>query len=164
MSMLEIVIDKDYSDGMTKQSFKDSTDINKILKKAMVSGGISHAFKYDAAVYGEFTGVDLLGAYAQVERAREIFEELPSEVRSEFGQDAFKFAAFASDPINIDRLAELIPLIAEPGRHFINPNRRIETPPAAVAAEPGVTPAVPPVVPPVVPDVVPPPAPEAGVS
>ena len=33
MSMIELK-EKDYSDGRTKQAFKDSCDINKILKKA----------------------------------------------------------------------------------------------------------------------------------
>lgn len=106
---------RDYSDGMTKQSFRDSCDINKIIKKAQVAGSLSHLLKYDKAVYGEFTGVDLLTAYQQVERAQEIFNDLPSEVRAEFDQDAFKFAAFASDPRNIDRLDELLPAIAQPG-------------------------------------------------
>lgn len=105
----------DYGESMTKQSFKDSCDINKIIKKAQVSGGLSHALKYDSAVYGEFTGVDLLGAYEQVQRAQTIFDDLPSEVRREFDNDAFKFAAYASDPANVERLPELLPAIAEPG-------------------------------------------------
>ncbi len=121
-----------YDDGRTKQSFADSTDINKIIKKAQISGGLSHALKYDAAVYGEFTGVDLLGAYNQVERAKQIFGELPSEVRNEFGGDAFKFAGFASDPANIGRLAELIPAIAEPARYFPKPGTEPAVMPARV--------------------------------
>lgn len=116
----------DYSDGRTKQAFKDETDINKIIKKAQVEGGISHALKYPEAVYGEFTGVDLLGAYEQVKRAEAIFNDLPSEVRREFGNDALKFAGFASDPRNISRLSELIPAIAEPGRQFPDMTKRDE--------------------------------------
>lgn len=127
MSMLKCV-DPVYDDGRTKQSFKDSCDINKILKIAQKSGTISHLLKYDEQVYGEFTGVDLLGAYAQVSRAQEIFSDLPSEIRREFGNDALKFAGFASDPSNIDRLAKLFPALAEPGRYFPNPNRRAEEP------------------------------------
>ena len=114
-------IPKDYSDGMTKQSFKDSTDINKIIKKAQTSAGLAHAMKYDKPVYGEFSGVDLLTAFNQVEKAKQIFADLPSEVRNEFNQDPFKFMAFASHPNNIDRLDKLIPKIAEPGRHFPKP-------------------------------------------
>ncbi len=110
-----------YKDGRTKQAFKDSTDINKILKKAQKAGGLAHVLKYDAAVYGEFTGIDLLGAFEQCGRAQAIFADLPAEVRREFDQDAFKFAGYASDRANIGRLKELIPSIAEPEDFFSKP-------------------------------------------
>lgn len=115
----------DYSDGMTKQSFKDQCDINKILKKAEVAGGLSHVQKYDAAVYGEFDGeFDLLTANARIQKANEIFNDLPAEVRSEFQNNALAFVKFAADPANNDRLVELIPAIAEPGRYFPNAANR----------------------------------------
>lgn len=123
MSMLAIE-DKDYSDGMTKQSFKDQCDINNILKKAQRTGSLAHVQKYPTAVYAEFDGVDLLGAFERAERAKQIFADLPSEVRSEFDQDPFAFVKFAADPENIGRLAELLPAIAEPGRYFPNPAAR----------------------------------------
>lgn len=124
MSIKPIFNSDKYDDGRAKQAFKDSCDINKIIKKAQKVGSLAFAQKYDKQVFGEFSGVDLLGAYQQVERAREIFAELPSEVRKEFGNDALKFAGFASDPENIDRLGQLIPAIAEPGRYFPNPVQR----------------------------------------
>lgn len=130
MSMLPIE-ELVYDDGRTKQSFKDSTDINKILKKAQKTGSLSHVQKYDSAVYGEFQGYDLLEAHGMVTRAQEIFDDLPSEIRNEFGNDAFKFAGFASDPENIDRLQKLLPAIAEPGPYFPNPVKRGDEPPAA---------------------------------
>ena len=134
-----------YNDGRTKQAFKDSTDINKILKKAQKAGGLAHALKYDAAVYGEFTGVDLLGAFEQCGRAQAIFADLPAEVRREFDQDAFKFAGYASDPANIGRLKELIPSIAEPEDFFAKPvvERVAELVDAVVSVEPIVAPAAP---------------------
>ena len=85
-----------YADGRTKQAFKDSTDINKMLAKAQRSGSISHLLKYDKAVYGEFEGFDLLTAHTRVQKAQRIFNDLPSEVRREFQGDAFAFAAFCS--------------------------------------------------------------------
>ncbi len=145
-----------YDDGRTKQSFKDSTDINKILKKAQLQGGLSHAMKYDAAVYGEFTGIDLLGAFDQVERAQTIFNDLPSEVRTEFDNNALKFAGFASDPKNINRLQELLPAIAEPGPYFPNPVKRTEAPLPAPVVDPDLVDGDPPIVAPE--------APQAGVS
>jgi hypothetical protein len=129
---------KNYDDGRTVQSFKDSADINKILDKAQRKGSLAHVQKYPQHVYGEFDGVDLLGALQRVERARTIFAELPSEVRAEFDQDAFKFVAFAADPANNARLAELLPAIAEPGRYFPNPVSRGAT--GAAQATPQVSP------------------------
>ena len=49
----------------TKQSFKDSCDVNKIIKKAQITGSLAHAQKYDTPVYGDFTGIDLIEAQAQ---------------------------------------------------------------------------------------------------
>ena len=115
------VPDPVYEDGRTKQAFKDSCDINKILKKAQRAGSLSHVQKYPAMVYGEFENFDLLEAHNKVQRARDIFADLPSEIRNEFGNDAFKFAGFASDPANREKLAQLLPAIAEPGRYFPNP-------------------------------------------
>ena len=144
MSMTKIR-KKVYNDGRTKQAFKDSTDINKILKKAQKGAGLAHALKYDKAVYGEFTGVDLLGAFEQCGRAQAIFADLPAEVRREFGQDAFKFAGYASDPANIGRLKELIPSIAEPDEFFAKPvaERSAELVAAVEAPVPIVAPAAP---------------------
>lgn len=120
MSMLPIPV-KDYSDGRTKQSFKDSTDINKILKRAQKQGSLAHVQKYPEAVYGEFENYDLLEAHNKVDRARTIFADLPSEVRNEFDNDPFRFAGFASNPANRGKLIELLPAIAEPGPYFPNP-------------------------------------------
>lgn len=114
-----------YNDGVTKQSFKDQCDINKILKKAEVSGGLSHVMKYDKAVYGEFDGeFDLLTAHERIAKAETIFNDLPAEVRREFQHNALEFVKFAADPANNDRLVELIPQIAEPGRYFPNSVQR----------------------------------------
>ncbi len=121
MSMNELE-EKVYDDGRTKQSFKDSTDINKMLNKAQVTGSLSHLLKYPEPIYGEFDGeFDLLTAHRQINKATEIFNELPSEVRSEFNNKALDFVSFVNDPANVGRLRELLPILAEPGSYFPNP-------------------------------------------
>ena len=77
-------IPKDYSDGRTKQSFKDATDINKLLKKAQRTGTLSHLEKFQGQ-YGDFSDFDFLEAQNNLARGKQIFEQLPSEVRREFG-------------------------------------------------------------------------------
>lgn len=142
MSMLEIK-PKDYKDGRTKQAFKDSCDINKMLAKAQKVGSIEHLKKYPAAVYGEFDGTfDLLTAHQRLDRANQIFSELPSEVRKEFNNDSIAFVKFAANPANNGRLQELLPAIAKPGSYFPNPVKRGGT--GAGAATAPVAPADPP--------------------
>lgn len=116
----------DFGESRTKQSFKDSTDINKILKKAQVTGSISH-LNVNEASFGEFAGHDLMEQMHRLERAQVLFDGLPSEVRNEFANEPSAFFEFVNHPDNVDRLAELLPLIAEPGQYF--PDVSSRTPP-----------------------------------
>lgn len=137
--LLELPDAKEFDDRAV-QSFKDQCDINKMLKKAQTAGSLSHLMKYPEATYGEFDGeFDLLTAKARIQRANDIFADLPSEMRAEFNNDALSFVRFAGDPANNDRLRELFPAIAAPGSYFPNPVKRGGT--GAGAATPEVIPA-----------------------
>lgn len=140
---------KDYSDGRTKQAFKDSTDVNKMLRKAQKAGTLSHLVRH-GAVYGDFSDVpDLLTAQNRINAGKAIYDELPSEIRKEF-PDMFKFFEYVNDPANKDDLVEKLPDLAAPGRQVpavrrsaateANPAVRSAVPEAAseVAAEPPV--------------------------
>lgn len=147
MSMM-VVEPKDYSDGRTKQAFKDSTDINKILAKAQKVGSLSHLVRH-GAMYGDFSDVpDLLEAKSRIERGQKIFDDLPSEVRREFANDQFAFFTFVNDPANADRLREVLPALAARGRQMPAVIRTVATElpglPAAPAAAVASTAAVPP--------------------
>lgn len=113
---------KKYDDGRTKQSFKDSTDINKLLSRAQREGTLSHLQKHEA-VYGDFSDFDFLEAQRMLARGKSIFDELPSEVRREFNQDPREFFAFVNDPKNKDKLKDALPELAAPGRQRIVLNR-----------------------------------------
>jgi hypothetical protein len=127
-----------FGPGRTKQSFKDACDVNKILKKHGIKNAQAHVVQYPPEYYEQFEGQDLLQSYQLIEKANEVFDRLPSEVRSEFGNNALAFAGFASDPNNRGRLEELMPAIAEPGTYFPNPVSRgaggagAATPPSSV--------------------------------
>lgn len=132
MSMIPIEV-KDYSDGRTKQAFKNETDVNKLLQKAQKAGTLSHLQRH-GAVYGDFSDVpDLLSAHERIRKGQEIFDELPSEVRGEFDNDMYKFFVYVNDPANKDVLAEKLPDLAEPGRQ--NPSVRRS---AATEADPAM--------------------------
>ena len=82
-----------YGDGRTKQSFADSTDINKILKKAQKVGSLSHLVRH-GAFFGDFSDVpDLLKAHERLKTGQKIYNDLPSELRREF-PDQFAFFSF----------------------------------------------------------------------
>lgn len=127
---------KDYGPGRTKQSFKDSTDINKILAKAQLTGSLSHYEKH-GAFYADFSEMptDPFEARALLERGTAIFNEAPSEIRREFRNDPIAFFNFCNDPANSGRLRELLPAIAERGKYF--PDVSPSTPPNALLGEKG---------------------------
>lgn len=115
-----------FNDGRTKQAFADDADINKILQRAQKTGTMSHLQKYETS-YGDFSNFDFETAQNNIIRGNQIFADLPSEVRSEFNQNASKFFAFVNDPNNSDRLAQILPDLAQPGRQNLDVSSR--TPP-----------------------------------
>ncbi len=108
-----------YKDGRTKNAFKDETDINKILKRAEKVGTISHLNQYRGQ-YADFSNFDFFEATLMLTKGREIFDALPAEIRSEFSQSQAAFFNYVNDPANVERLDELLPALAEPGRQNIN--------------------------------------------
>jgi len=159
MSMIPIEA-KDYSDGRTKQSFAESTDINKILKKAQKAGTLSHLVKHGAH-YGDFSDVpDLLTAHERIKAGQAIYDDLPSELRKEF-PDQFAFFEYVNDPNNLVPVDPddptkgvqlepgLLQRLAEPGRQVpaVRRTAATEANPAVASAEPESAPVEAPVEP-----------------
>ena len=107
----------DYADGRTKQCFKNECDIEKIMARADKAGTISHLQKYEG-VYADFSDFDFHTQTRRLTRGREIFDDLPAELRREFGQSPAKFFAYVNDAANIDELREKLPGLAAPGRQL----------------------------------------------
>ena len=127
---------KEYNDGRTKQAFKDSTDVNRLLDKHAKAGTLSALAKTQGQ-YGDFADFDFHEAQNALARGKAIFDELPREVKREFNQSPADFFAFVNDPENADRLPELLPELAAPGRQLpvIDPRIANQTP-SGVASEP----------------------------
>ncbi len=131
--------------GRTKQSFKDSCDINKLLEKGAKAGGLSHLQRHGAR-YGDFANIDWENLPLQLAEGNQVFQELPAELKKEFNQNPAEFFNYVTDPQNEGRLHELLPAIAERGNFFPNVNK-IKTRPSentanAITDEPGETPRV----------------------
>ena len=106
-----------YKDGRTKQAFKDSTDVNRLLAKHAKAGTLSHLEQHGGH-YGDFSGFDFQDAQNKLAQADEIFLRLPAEVRREFDQDPAKFFHYVNDPHKSADLAEKLPALAKPGRQM----------------------------------------------
>jgi len=132
-------IPKDYSDGRTKQSFKDETDVNNIIAKHARMGTLSHLEQWGGQ-YGDLTGFDFQTAQNQIAKANSMFEKLPARVRNEFRNDPARFFEFVNDPENRDNLAEVLPELAKPGHKPLPTAKDIEDPVPNPAPEPTGTP------------------------
>ncbi len=139
--ILALVPDPVYDDGRTKQSFKDETDINRILQRAQKTGTISHLAKHEAQ-YGDFEDFDFFEQTLQITRGNQIFADLPSELRDEFHQSPQEFFKYVNDQENKAAPSRNLPELAEPGRQNMDVSGRTE--PAADPPAPADPPADPP--------------------
>ncbi len=131
-----------------KQSFRNETDINQILHRVTSGASLAHLKEHEGQ-YGDFSDFDEQ-TYEQMQNriagAKTIFFDLPAELRSEFDNNPGKFFGFVNDPANVDKLEEIFPALAAPGRDMPPVNTGVPTPPEPI--EP-VVPAPPaPIVPP----------------
>ena len=112
----------EYTDGRTKQSFKDETDVNLIIQKHTRMGTLSHLEQWGGE-YGNYAGFDFQEAQNQIANATNMFETLPAAVRMKFANDPGKFIDFVTHPDNQDDLAKKLPELAEPGSAPMPTNR-----------------------------------------
>ncbi len=133
---------KKYTDGRTKQCFKDECDIQKIMARADKAGTMSHLEKFEG-VYADYSDFDFQVQTQRLTQGREIFDELPAELRQEFGQSPAKFFAYVNDPANKDELKKKLPALAAPGRQLnqsVAPSADEEAAAAAVSEPASGTP------------------------
>lgn len=93
----------DPKEGRTKGSFKDETDINKIMSKYLRTGQLPALIRSNPA-YGDFSDVpSYQEALARVSMAQEAFLALPAQVRAECENDPKIFLQKVQDPAWSDR-------------------------------------------------------------
>lgn len=90
---------------ITKQSFTDDCDVNKIIEKFARTGQLP---EQKQKMYGDFSNVqDLVTAFNVVQRANESFMSLDAQVRAKFNNDPIAFVEFAQDSKNNDELKKM---------------------------------------------------------
>lgn len=92
--------------GRTKQSFKAECDINNIMARFVRTGVLDFTNRRQAQ-YGDVTGLEYQSAMDLVVRAREMFAELPSAVRSRFQNEPGQFLDFVQDPANAEEMVKM---------------------------------------------------------
>ncbi len=141
VELLALIPPPSYDDGRTKQSFRDECDINLIMQRAAQGGTISHLAKHEGE-YTDYSDFDFFEQTQKLTRGREIFDDLPAEIRREFGQSPAAFFAYVNDPANINELAKKLPGLAKPGDQLIDvvaPDADTEAAAAAADAVPAAT-------------------------
>lgn len=119
----------------TKQSFKDESDINNIMKKYVKTGVLDHVKDNPGQFMDLPEMVDYQEALNIVIKAGEAFDDLPGTIRRRFDNNAVEFLDFMNDPENIDESVEL-------GlRELVEPDEPILEPPDSPTEEPAVPPA-----------------------
>ncbi len=125
--------------GRTKQSQRDECDINMLLERYQRDASLGHLEKYGGQ-YGNYADYDFENHVTKIAEMETIFEQLPAEVKRDFGQSTNKFFEFVTNPENENRLAELLPEIANQGRYFqkqVTQQAAPEAPQQPQAAEQG---------------------------
>lgn len=99
----------DLGESLTRQSFKDECDVNRILRRAQLQGVVSPGDLHGGtAMYADVSEVgDYQEALAVVAKAEEAFAALPARVRERFKNDPAQLLAFLADPKNVEEAIEL---------------------------------------------------------
>lgn len=100
-------VDCTNSPSLTKQSFKDDTDINNITAKYERTGALPDMIKENPR-YGDFSEApDYQAALDTVMHAQAQFDALDARIRARFGNDPAQFLEFATNRENIDEMVKL---------------------------------------------------------
>lgn len=99
--------------SLTKQSFKDECDINKIMAQYVKTGTIQHV-KLHAPEYGFASSLDFGESIRVVTKAQEMFDDLPSGLRTRFHNNPAEFLEFVQDASNHDEMRTMGLLAPDP--------------------------------------------------
>lgn len=106
MSMRSTVRPDPSKGGRTRQSEKDSCDVNLIIANHR-RGGVSAHVTQKVASYGFAPATTFQECLNEVRKAEETFAGLPAATRKFFANDPGRFVEYAADPKNVEKLVEL---------------------------------------------------------
>lgn len=122
----------------TKQSMRDETDINNVIKRFTQGGMLTYVNEKSPQYIDVAEMVDYRSALDHVRETDKFFAGLPSKVRTRFNNDAAQFLDFMSDPANEPEARELglakelpkepVDEVPGPGVQHRGPDGRFESP------------------------------------
>ena len=92
--------------GRTKQSFANQCEINNIMARHQRGIANTHINQHQAQ-YGFATSNDFADSMRIVKTAQDMFNALPSNIRTRCGNDPGNFLEFVQDPENLDEMQKL---------------------------------------------------------
>ena len=119
----------------TRQEFKDESDINTIMAAYNRTGELPHVNEL-APQFLDVTDMDFHTHMNYIREAQELFEALPSEMRSRFQNDPGAFVDFTSDPINRPEMARLGLLSPEATQAVLSPQPQTQNASQSVSSVP----------------------------
>lgn len=97
----------EFDRSQTKQSDLKDCDINAIMKRYERTGLLPDLIAKNGT-YGDFSDAPTLQeAFAITRHAEEQWANIDATVRNRFDNDPVKFAAFATDPNNVDEMEKM---------------------------------------------------------
>jgi len=98
---------KEWEPTLTKQSFKNESNINNIMARYEKTGIVEH-ISAKSPQYGDFSEIsDYQDNLNKVLMAEELFDSLPAKIRAEFSNDPGSFLDFVTNPENNQKMVDL---------------------------------------------------------
>lgn len=115
--------------SLTKQAHKDECDINRVMKRWLRDGVMTHVSEAAVVFRDVSADVDYHSVMNQVLDVEDAFASLPSATRKRFANDPLNLLDFIMDPSNADEASDLGLLV-----------RPVEAPDFVAAAVPDAAP------------------------
>lgn len=116
----------------TRQEFKDECDINRIMSRYLTSGELPSVAQLAPQYLDVSAGHNYQEAMFFVAQAQSLFNQLPSALRTRFGNDPKQFVDFCSNDKNRDEMQELG--LLNPAPEVVVPTAVVE--PVSTVVEP----------------------------
>lgn len=123
----------------TKQSFLPETEINTIVAKYQATGLVDHINTHGEKYSLMPSPGDFTEAMNLVMESKTMFNELPSNLRSRFGNDPAQFLDFVGNEENRDEMISM-GLVRPEIPDVVEPEPELDIPPADPEADPPAAP------------------------